>query len=65
MKPNVPIVDYLTRFSGITKESLQGVKKTPTDVQNDLKKLIPPNGIIVGQSVNFDLETLKVFSLHF
>jgi len=61
VKPDKPIADYQTRYSGITEESLEGVTKTPKNVQQDLRKLLPPDAIIVGQSVNCDLKTMKMF----
>lgn len=60
VKPDVAIADYLTMYSGITEELLKDVKKTPSDVQQDLRSLLPPDAILVGQSLQSDLKALKV-----
>lgn len=60
VKPDVEIADYVTRYSGITEELLRDVKKTPSDVQHDLRDLLPSDAILVGQSLQSDLKALKV-----
>ncbi|XP_075226129.1 RNA exonuclease 5 isoform X2 [Lycorma delicatula] len=60
VKPPNKIINYLTQFSGITKEMMVGVRKTLEDVQDDLRQLLPPDVILVGQSLNFDLHALKI-----
>lgn len=60
VKPYNDITDYLTRYSGVTKASLENVTKRLEDVQDELRKLLPPDAILVGQSLNVDLHALKM-----
>lgn len=60
VKPRNRITDYLTHFSGITKKSLVDVDVRLEDVQKSIRALLPPDAILVGQSLNFDLIALKV-----
>lgn len=60
MKPENTITNYLTQYSGITKEMLDTVTVKLHDVQQTLRTLLPPDAILVGQSINCDLHTLKM-----
>jgi RNA exonuclease 1 len=39
---------------------MNGVKTRLKDVQNDIRKILPPDAILVGQSLNSDLNALQV-----
>lgn len=58
--PKNRIVNYLTKFSGITAEMLKDVTKTLSQVQQELRNILPPDAILIGQSLQFDLHSLKM-----
>ncbi|XP_049576572.1 RNA exonuclease 5 isoform X2 [Syngnathus scovelli] len=64
VKPDSPILDYLTKFSGITAAMLDPVKRSLRDVQAELRTLLPRDAVLVGHSVNNDLAALKLIYPH-
>lgn len=60
VKPEIGIKDHLTQWSGITAAMLQDVTTTLADIQKELLELITPRTILVGHSLNSDLNALKL-----
>ena len=59
--PEDPIVDFNTRFSGVSAKDLKrGPAKCLRDVQNDLLGFINANTILIGHGLENDLRALKL-----
>jgi DNA polymerase III epsilon subunit-like protein len=58
VKPHNPVVDYLTKYSGISAEMLQPVTTTLDKVQYSLAHILTPDDVLVGHSLENDLRAL-------
>ncbi|XP_027708879.1 RNA exonuclease 1 homolog isoform X3 [Vombatus ursinus] len=60
VKPDNKVVDYNTRFSGVTEEDLQNACITLRDVQAVLLNMFSSDTILIGHSLESDLFALKL-----
>lgn len=61
VKPDTEIVDYNTRFSGVSaKDFKRNTPKTLKEVQNDLMGFINAHTILIGHGLENDLRALKI-----
>ncbi|RZF34757.1 hypothetical protein LSTR_LSTR007809 [Laodelphax striatellus] len=59
--PDLPIVDYCTKFSGISEGDLDNVSTKLTDIQDDLLNLFTTETILIGHGIGNDLKAVKLF----
>ncbi|NXJ13107.1 REXO1 exonuclease, partial [Odontophorus gujanensis] len=60
VKPHTKVVDYNTRFSGVTEEDLENTSITLRDVQAVLLNMFSADTILIGHSLESDLFALKL-----
>uniref|UniRef100_A0A674KJ31 Exonuclease domain-containing protein n=1 Tax=Terrapene triunguis TaxID=2587831 RepID=A0A674KJ31_9SAUR len=60
VKPDNEIIDYNTRFSGVTEEDLKNTSSSIRDVQAILLNLFSADTILIGHSLENDLFALKL-----
>ncbi|TKA71501.1 hypothetical protein B0A55_06479 [Friedmanniomyces simplex] len=60
VKPGNAITDYLTPYSGITPAMMQNVTTSLSDIQKKLLDIFTPQTILIGHSLNSDLNALQL-----
>ncbi|OBA27901.1 hypothetical protein HANVADRAFT_22667 [Hanseniaspora valbyensis NRRL Y-1626] len=60
VRPKNEIIDYLTRFSGITEEMMQNADHSLEQVQEDLLNLFDSRDILIGHSLQSDFKVIKI-----
>ncbi|KAI5610477.1 RNA exonuclease 1-like [Silurus asotus] len=60
VKPESKVVDYNTRFSGVTEEDLESATMRLRDVQAVLLSMFSAESILIGHSLESDLFALKL-----
>jgi RNA exonuclease 1 len=60
VKPDHQILDYNTRWSGLTEESLRNCRKGIKQVQQELLKIFMRETILIGHSLDSDFKALKL-----
>ncbi|CEM13733.1 unnamed protein product [Vitrella brassicaformis CCMP3155] len=60
VRPAGKVTDYLTRYSGISEETLKDVTTGLSDVHEEMRRALPHDAILVGHSMENDLTYLRL-----
>ncbi|VVB18225.1 unnamed protein product [Arabis nemorensis] len=60
VKPSKLVVDYKTEITGVTAEDLEKATLSVADIQKKLRRFLSKGTIMVGHSLNNDLNVLKI-----
>eukprot|EP00210_Caulerpa_lentillifera_P006043 g5775.t1 len=60
VKPNLPVVSYLTPLTGIARETLDTYGVSLEYALDALRRLLPKDGILVGQNIGKDVAWLQL-----
>lgn len=60
VQPNHKVIDYNTRFSGLSEKDLENTRKSICDVRNDLLLFIHAETILIGHGLENDLRALSL-----
>ncbi|KAF4118622.1 hypothetical protein G5714_000673 [Onychostoma macrolepis] len=60
VKPDKDVIDYNTRFSGISEDDVKGTNSSLCDVQAALLSFITADTILIGHGLENDLTALKI-----
>ncbi|XP_043573244.1 RNA exonuclease 1 homolog isoform X2 [Chiloscyllium plagiosum] len=60
VKPDNEVIDFNTRFSGVTREDVMNAKTTRSDVHSALLTMFSADTILIGHSLDKDLLALKL-----
>lgn len=60
VKPELPIIDYLTRYSGITPAAMKTATCSLRRAQKHVRKLVNHDVILVGHGLENDLKALQL-----
>jgi len=60
VKPKNKILDYHTKYSGITKEQLKDIRTTPDEARNTVLNILSPSDFLIGHDIQNDLCALRI-----